>query len=117
MHGGKRHQFKFLFFPIVVSIVFLILEGLLIESLQFLPEILIELFQRKILALFKLVEKSFFKDAYCVFHGTFELRFADFCRKNDRAVMVSLVGIILIQLRFNPVLINDDSLFTIITDY
>ena len=95
----------------------LLLERLFVESFQLLPEILVELFQRKILALFKLMEQSFFKDAYSVFHGTFELRFADFCRKDDRAVMVSPVGIILIQFRFNPVLINDDSLFAIITDY
>jgi len=45
MHGGERHQFKFLFFPIVVSIVFFLLEWLFIQSLQFLPEILIKLFQ------------------------------------------------------------------------
>ena len=117
MHGGERHQFKFLLFPIVVSIVFLLLERLFIESLQFLPEIFIKLLQREILMLFKLVEKTFLKNAYCVFYRTFKFRPTDLCRKNNSAIMVSPISIILIQLRFNPVLIDDDSLFAIITDY
>ena len=41
----NKEPFKFLFFPIIVSIVFFLLEWFFIQSLQFLPKILIKLFQ------------------------------------------------------------------------
>ena len=71
MHGGERHQFRLFLFPIVVSIVFLLLEWLFIQSLQFLPEILIKLFQWEILAFFKFVEEALLENAYCIFYRTF----------------------------------------------
>ena len=68
MHGGERHQFKFLLFPIVVSIMFFLLKRLLIESFQFLPKIFVELIQRKILLFFKFMEETFLKNTYRVFY-------------------------------------------------
>ena len=89
--------------------MFLLLERFFIESIQLLPKIFVKLLQREVLTLFKLVEKTFLKDTYCIFHRTFELRFTDFRRENNRTIMVCPVSVILVQFRFNPVLIDDDA--------
>ena len=44
-----------------------------------------------------------------------KLRFPNLCRKNGGAIMISPIGIVLVQFRFDPVLICDDCLLAVIT--
>ena len=63
------------------------------------------------------MEEALLENAYCVFYRTLEFRLTDLRRKNNSAIVVSPVSIILVQFRLDPVLINDNSLFTVVTDY
>ena len=97
--------------------MFFLLERLFVQRLQFLPEILVKLFQREILAFFKFVEESFFQNSNSVFYGAFELRLANLGWQNNGTIVISPVSIILIQLRLDPVLIDNNGLLTVIADY
>ena len=63
------------------------------------------------------MEEAFLQNTDCIFYRTFELRLPDFRWKDDRAIMVCPVGIILVQFRLDPVLVDDNSLLAIIADY
>ena len=63
------------------------------------------------------MEEALLENAYCVFYRTLEFRLTDLRRKNNSAIVISPVSIILVQFRLDPVLINDNSLFTVVTDY
>lgn len=60
--------------------------------------------------------KALLKNAYCVFYRALELWLPNFCRKDHCSIVISPVSIILVQFRFDPILINDDCLLTIITN-
>lgn len=63
------------------------------------------------------MEEPFFKNTYRVFYRALGLGFSDFCRKNHGSIVISPVSIALVQFRFDSILVNDDSLLTIITDH
>ena len=52
------------------------------------------------------MEKSFSRMPTAFFYRTFKLRFPNLCRKNGGAIMISPVGIVFVQFRFDPVLVE-----------
>lgn len=97
--------------------VFLLCHSHPVQLFKKTPQILIKLINTEILMLLHLMEKAFFEDAYSVFYRALEFWFADFRWQDDCLIMLSPFGVILIQLRSDPVLICDSGLLAIIADH
>ena len=68
MEGAEA---RFFLLPAVIAAVISVFKVLLIQFIQFLPQVVVELFQAEILPFLQVMEDSFFKDTNGVFYGAF----------------------------------------------
>ena len=104
----------FLFFPVVVPIVLLILKRLLIKLVKLFPEILVQVIQAEVLPFFKDVEQPFLENLYSsldmvLVSWVFDLRGEDSC-----PIVLCLFRIVFVDLRIDPVLVGDHCLLAVI---
>ena len=114
MEGAEA---RFFLLPAVIAAVIPVFKVLLIQFIQFLPQVVVELFQAEILPFLQVMEDSFFKDTNGVFYGAFEFRFPDFGRENYSAIVFRPLCVIFIEFRLNPIFIGCYSLFAVIAYY
>lgn len=79
-----------------------------------LPQVTVELFQTEIVHFFHIKEDALFQNAHGILHGTLVLGLLHLGRENDSVVMFGPFGVILIQLRIDPVLVGNDSLLAVV---
>ena len=101
-------------FPEIISADIFLLELFMIQSICFLKKISVELFKAEITVFFQIMKETFFQYANCILNTTLIFGFTYFRRKNNRMIVFSPFGVILIKIRIDPVFIGDYSLFAII---
>ena len=113
MHGGERHQLRTFFQPEIVPAVILLFEVFMVKGVEFLPKVVIEPLQREVAHIFQVVEEPFFHNAYSVLDTAFVFGLLHLRGKDRCMIMIRPLGIILIQVRIDPVLIGKNGLLAV----
>ncbi len=105
---GQRHEL------IVAPVMWLLRKRSVIELLQVPPEVTVELFQTEIVHLLHVVEEPLLQNTNGISHRTLLLGLLHLGGQDDGVVVLSPLGIVLVQFRRDPVPVGDDSLFAIV---